>query len=120
MISIYDSIIQFFSDVSDFFTNLFDFFKALILQIFIDFWTFVKDIFFWIFEQIFIFIEFILETLSVYTPDFPDISSYWSALGPDVSNILGLIGLGEALSIILSALTIRLIMQLIPFTRLGS
>lgn len=44
----------------------------------------------------------------------------WGALPGEVLNVLGLLGAGEAIAIILSAIGIRLVLQLIPFTRLGS
>lgn len=47
-------------------------------------------------------------------------STYISALPPEVTNIIGLIGVGEAITIIGGAILIRLTLQLVPFTRLGS
>ena len=47
-------------------------------------------------------------------------AEYIGDLPSEVSNMIGLIGLGEATTIIIGAIIIRLLLQLIPFTRLGS
>lgn len=47
-------------------------------------------------------------------------SEYINGLPSDVTNVLGLVGLGEATVIITGAILVRLVLQLIPFTRLGS
>lgn len=44
----------------------------------------------------------------------------WSQLPPEMLNVMGLMGLGAASAIVVAALGIRLLLQLIPFTRLGS
>jgi len=49
-----------------------------------------------------------------------DVTQYFSSLPADVLNILGLIDLGTCTQMIAAAIAIRIILQLIPFTRLGS
>ncbi len=44
----------------------------------------------------------------------------WGSIPGEVLNVLGLLGAGEAVAIIVSAIGVRLLLQLIPFTRLGS
>ncbi|MOA59084.1 hypothetical protein D3C78_1836160 [compost metagenome] len=44
----------------------------------------------------------------------------WGAIPAEVLNVLGLLGAGEAVAIIISAIGVRMLLQLIPFTRLGS
>ncbi|MGA0569833.1 DUF2523 family protein [Variovorax sp. VNK109] len=44
----------------------------------------------------------------------------WGALPGEVVNILLLLGVPQAIGIITAAIGIRLVLQLIPFTRLGS
>ena len=46
--------------------------------------------------------------------------SSWSGLSSDILNVLGLLGAGTAAGIIVTAVGIRLVLQLVPFTRLGS
>lgn len=48
------------------------------------------------------------------------IQSLFDALPPSVTGMLIAIGLPEALGIVISAITVRLFMQLIPLVRLGS
>lgn len=45
---------------------------------------------------------------------------WWGGMPAEILNMLGLIGFGEAMAIIVAAISIRLVLQLIPFTRLGS
>ncbi|HDM8072463.1 TPA: DUF2523 domain-containing protein, partial [Vibrio harveyi] len=43
-----------------------------------------------------------------------------TSIPPTVAWVFAAVGLPQCLSIILAAITIRLLLQLIPFTRLGS
>ncbi|MDF5683562.1 DUF2523 family protein, partial [Vibrio parahaemolyticus] len=47
-------------------------------------------------------------------------SQYMTSIPPTVSWVFAAVGVPQCLSIILAAITIRLLLQLIPFTRLGS
>lgn len=49
-----------------------------------------------------------------------DPSTYYGMIPGDVASVLGAIGLPQAMSMIVAAILIRLVLQLIPFTRLGS
>lgn len=91
-----------------------DLFKA----VFVALWDFIRDAICWPFEQA---MEIVVGAVSAL--DLSGISSYtgtWGTLPAEIINILGLIGVGEASAIIVTAIGIRLILQLIPFTRLGS
>ncbi|HZY18630.1 MAG TPA: DUF2523 family protein [Ramlibacter sp.] len=44
----------------------------------------------------------------------------WGSIPAEVSNILSLLGVGTAITIITAAIGVRLVLQLVPFTRLGS
>lgn len=46
--------------------------------------------------------------------------SRWGTVPAEVLNVLGLLGAGEAAGVIVAAIGVRLLLQLIPFTRLGS
>lgn len=78
----------------------------------------LKDFFFWLVDTLLTFAISLLNAISFPVTWNP--SQYISALPPEVKNMLGLIGLQEAFSIIVSAILIRLALQLIPFVRLGS
>lgn len=49
-----------------------------------------------------------------------EVTQYFQMLPPEVQGVMAAIGLGEALGMIITALGIRILLQLIPFTRLGS
>lgn len=46
--------------------------------------------------------------------------SAWNEVPAEMLNVLQLLGVGSAIAIITTAIGIRLVLQLIPFTRLGS
>lgn len=78
----------------------------------------LKDLFYWLFDMLMTFAVGLLNGLAA-TLDFNP-GQYISALSPELVNIMGLIRIGEAMTIIGSAIIIRLLLQLIPFVRLGS
>ncbi|WP_268810370.1 DUF2523 family protein, partial [Vibrio parahaemolyticus] len=49
-----------------------------------------------------------------------DMSQYMTSIPPTVAWVMAAVGVPQCLSIILAAITVRLMLQLIPFTRLGS
>lgn len=78
----------------------------------------LKDLFFWILDNVLEFVVAILESLefdfSLFNP-----AQYIGGMPADVVNVIGLIRVPEAIAIILAAIGIKVILQLIPFTRLG-
>ena len=79
----------------------------------------LKDLAIWIFEQFLDISILALNGLDTYF-DTLDVTAYISAIPPETQWFLGQIGLPAAMSMIITAITIRLLLQLIPFTRLGS
>lgn len=92
-------------------------FSTLFVAIFVAAWDIFTDVFAWLFEQV-------LKVVStaVGAIDFAGMANYSvnATLPAEIVNILGLLGVGTAVTIILSAIGIRLALQLIPFVRLGS
>lgn len=87
-----------------------DIFKAL--------WDWIRDAACWPFEQI---MEIVVSAVQALPLDgMQQNLQAWGELPGEVINILGLLGVGEASAIIVAAIGIRLVLQLIPFTRLGS
>lgn len=82
------------------------------------FFDMLKDVFFWLFDTIMGFAVQLLDVVSFPATFQP--TQYISALPPEVSNMMGLIGLNEATTIIVTAIIIRIGLQLIPLVRLGS
>lgn len=93
----------------------------LTLAIFAGLWFLGTDLGCWIVEELLQVIQEVLDELP--GPDaFAALNpaQYVSSLPPDIVNMVGLIRVGEALAIILAAIGIKLLLQIIPFTRLGS
>lgn len=77
----------------------------------------LKDLFFWIFEAI---TDVLLGVISSVFSLFSPIEIPRSFIPPNVSWVFSQIGLPNCLFIIVTALIIRMMLQLIPFVRLGS
>lgn len=92
-------------------------FYDLFIAIFVALWDIIKDGFSWCFEQV---MDIVVDAVS--TVDVSGISAVggWGSFPAEVLNILALLGVGQATTIIVTAIGIRLVLQLIPFTRLGS
>lgn len=81
-------------------------------------WDMVSDAFAWVFEQLLSIVESAISVL-----DFSMISGWltsFDAIPAGVLEVLAASGVGTGLSIVGSALLIRMGLQLIPFVRLGS
>lgn len=90
----------------------------LFVKIFVALWDFIRDAACWPFEQV---MKIVVK--AVQAIDLSGIEAYTSQAGSlpgEIVNILGLLGAGTCIGIIGAAIAIRLILQLIPFTRLGS
>lgn len=93
-------------------------FSDLFVAVFTAIWDVVKDAFSWVFEQV---IKVILDAVGGI--DLTGLTGAAAAAGSlpgDLLNILGLLGVGTAITIITTAIGIRIVLQLIPFVRLGS
>jgi hypothetical protein len=107
----------FFSALFEKITAVLDWFLSLLGMVITAMWDFVKDAFSWFFEQLLSLAVSAFQAIDVSAVS--GLTSYGSIPG-EVMNILGLLGLGQAISIISAAIVIRLGLQLIPFVRLGS
>lgn len=90
----------------------------LVKAVFTAAYDLLKDAACWVFDSLLAIV-----TGAVTALDFSAISEWtglWQMVPPEVSEVLAAIGLGSAFTIIASAIVIRLTLQLIPFTRLGS
>lgn len=93
-------------------------FSDLFKAVFEAAWDFIRDAACWPFEQL---LDLVVAALSAL--DLSGITGSvgpWGSLPAEIVNILGLLGVGTASSIIVSAIAVRLALQLIPFVRLGS
>ncbi|MGR2769512.1 DUF2523 family protein [Photobacterium ganghwense] len=101
--------------IVDLFNTLLDFLYRLVLSLV----TMITDMWYAIFEQLLQAGKALIALVSSMLAPV-DLSQYMTGFPPGVSWVLGQIGLPQALGIIVVAITIRLILQLIPFVRLGS
>ena len=101
--------------IHEYWEALKDFFYSLVLSI----QAMLKDLFLWIFEQILTLVLHALNGLgSLFTA--LDFTQYISAIPDGTRNVMALCGIDIITSMIVSAIIIRLMLQLIPFVRLGS
>jgi len=101
-----------------FFASFFQYLLDVVKDVFVSAWLLLKDFFYWIFETV-----INLAVTAASALDTSAISGHLSAFGSipaEVLNICGLLGMGTCMSIIAAAIVIRLVLQLIPFVRLGS
>lgn len=91
---------------------------SLWVAIFVAAYDMARDAISWCFDQ-----ALQVATSAVSTIDVSGLNGYASQAGTlpaDLLNVLALLGVGTAISIITVAIGIRLVLQLIPFVRLGS
>lgn len=90
----------------------------LAVAVFEALWDILRDAVCWPFEQL---LDVVVSALAEVDTSSIDSSAFvWNGLPGEIINILGLLGVGQASAIVVSAIGIRLVLQLIPFTRLGS
>lgn len=97
----------------DFANWLFGLVRAVIQAV----WDFFIDLVCFVLDKV---LQVGVDMISAFDLSKLHLSSTWGQLPAEVMNIIGLIGLGDCMGIIGAAILIRLAMQLIPFTRLGS
>lgn len=101
--------------IVDLFNKLIEFLYRLIISL-VDM---LKDLFIWVVDQLFSNVESLITWVFGFFEPI-DISQYLTSIPSEVSWVMSVIGLPQALSIILASLVARLLLQLVPFTRLGS
>ena len=109
-------IFQFFTTILSRIAEFASWILAVIKRIFLDLFVFFQDCFCWVLESI---IGLAVGALNVIEIPFNP-STYYSLIPADVAGVLGYIGIPQALSIIVSALIVRFLLQTIPFVRWGS
>jgi hypothetical protein len=81
-------------------------------------WDFIRDGVCWLFESVWDVAISVLSSVNV--SGITAQLGAWGNLPPEVTSVLAASGVGPALSVIAAALLIRMLLQLIPFVRLGS
>lgn len=93
-------------------------FGKLFVAVFVAAWDFATDVACWVFEGLLEITHTALSALDLSALDLA--LGAWGGLPPEIINVMGLLGVGQASVVIVAAIGIRLALQLIPFTRLGS
>lgn len=93
-------------------------FGDLFVAVFVALWDIFRDVAAWVFEQVLSVAVLAvngvsLDALTTNLPAFGEIPA-------QAMLVMSAIGLGQALAMIAASIGIRLVLQLIPFTRLGS
>lgn len=101
-----DAVSTFVKYVSDLAVNIF---KAA--------WDMLTDLISWIIEQL---LDIVVAAVNAL--DINGLHGFGSGFGlpEEIINVMALCGVGSAVGIITAAIGVRLVLQLIPFTRLGS
>lgn len=110
----FDFINDIWQWLSDKVVAFFQFLYSLVLTIF----DILKDLFIFIFESIFDLLIYVLSSIDSYF-DGLNIAQYLT-IPAEAAYFASASGITQATTMIVSALVIRFLLQLIPFTRLGS
>ncbi|PLK46940.1 DUF2523 family protein [Uliginosibacterium sp. TH139] len=92
--------------------------KLVLKSIFSAIWKIATDVLCWALDKALGLAVDIIKSFDI--SGLGSVSAGFASLGADILNMAGLVGIKEALGIIVAALVIRMLLQLIPFTRLGS
>lgn len=92
--------------------------KDLYLQVFKDAWEMLTDTWVWVFDQMLSVAVSALGSLDL--SGITQHTNAWGSLPSEVLEVTSALGLGSALAVIGAAILIRMLLQLVPFTRLGS
>lgn len=92
---------------------------ALAVAAFSAMWFLGTDLFVWLFDQSLGLAASVLDTFS-FDAELFNPAAYIDALPPEILDMLRLCRVGECMAIIAASVVVRIMLQLIPFTRLGS
>lgn len=89
----------------------------LFVAVFVALWDMAKDAFAWVFDQV-----MDVAVSAVAAVDVSGLEGWgaWGQLPAELLNVMAVLRVDEAVAIIMAAIGIRLVLQLVPFTRLGS
>lgn len=109
--------------IFDFFTKLLakiaafaEWLVLVVIQVFKDLWNIFSDLICWAFDGMLSIASGALSAISVPF----DPQTYYGMLPAETANMLGVIGITQALTMVVSSLLIRFALQTIPFVRWGS
>lgn len=106
-----DALIKYFEKVLKWFGDIF-------VAIFEAAWDMLNDVFCWLLEGLLGIAVTAANSLDV--SQLESYTAFSSDMPAEIVNVMQLAGLGTASQIVVAAIGIRLLLQIIPFTRLGS
>lgn len=98
--------------------KLLKWFSDIFVAIFAAAWDMLSDVFCWLLEGMLGIVATAANALDV--SQLEGFSNMTGDMPAEIVNVMQLAGLGTASQIVIAAIGIRLVLQLIPFTRLGS
>jgi hypothetical protein len=104
--------------IIDTITGFWDSLVDLVQKVFTSLLVMLKDVLLWVLDQLLSLATSLLGTVDL-TPITQNLGVF-QQIPPEVLNILGLCGFAQCMVIIGAAIAIRIVLQLIPFVRLGS
>lgn len=93
---------------------------AIVVALFVTLSNVLYDFVCWIFEEVLTLVLYIIGTISVDIFPTDLMRSTFLSLPPEVLNVIFYLHLPYCVGLVLSSLFVRLMLQLVPFTRLGS
>ena len=93
--------------------------KQFLWSVVLSFVEILKDLALVLLDSVLILVLLILEGVGELLSGL-NVTQYITAIPPHVGYIMTLCGFSEAMGMIIASLTIRMILQLIPFVRFGS
>lgn len=109
---------QLFTAILSKLTSLASWLIELVRSVFLDVWEMIVDGTCYLFDSILSFAINAANELDI--TELTQYSSLWGSLPDGTKEVLGAIGFVPAVAIIFAAILIRITLQLVPFTRLGS
>lgn len=103
----------------DWLANKWNQFVDYLYQIFTSAVDFLRDFFFWVLDNLFGAVIYILDGLRSLFEGLNPLQ-YVSMIPPETQYFMSVCGINDAMSMIVTAIIIRMTLQLIPFVRLGS
>ena len=95
--------------------DILDISYRLLLTVF----DFLKDLLFWFVESLLDLVIFAIDGMGNMFNGL-DVTQYINALPPETKQMLALTGISDAMTMVVACIFIRILLQLIPFVRLGS
>lgn len=109
---------QLFTAILSKLTALANWFLQIVISVFTDIWEMIVDGTCYLFDAILTFAVDAANQLDI--SELTQYSGLWNMLPNGLKEVLGAIGFVPAVAIIFAAILIRITLQLVPFTRLGS